>query len=158
MRLRCRSRLATYPTDAADFDRVLDIEKPRCPRDPLSPHLHHRFLDLYSPAATATYQMVVMRVGAAPAVHRFPVERTNDVYSTGIGEHLQMPVDRGESDLLTVAAKLSVQVLGAAEAGRLFEDGVNRFTLPSGTNRTGRHCSTSTGAASRRAAPLSSVA
>src|SRR5690606_34625054 len=69
----------------------------------------------------ATDQMVVVR-GRAPAVGSLAVLEAQHVDLPGLGQALQVAVDRGQADLLTGVDELRVDLLGAAEVVVAVED------------------------------------
>ena len=100
---------------ADDLDRVVDVDEALRLGDLPGPPLDLAALDLHGPAAVPADQVVVVP-GAADPVDRLAVRAAQHVDRAGVGERLQVPVDRGQADRVAAAAQLGVQVLGAGEA------------------------------------------
>ena len=85
---------------------------------------------LHAAPARAADQVVVVHAGAALAVERLAAGITDGVDVALLAEHLQVPVDGGQADVLALAPQLGVDVLGAAEARQGGQRGGQRLRLP----------------------------
>src|SRR5262249_56185522 len=74
----------------------------------------------------------VMMVGlaAAPPVEDLPARVPDRVQLAVLAEHLQVPVDGGQADVLAAAPQFRVDLLGAVEAGQAGQHGRERLGLP----------------------------
>jgi hypothetical protein len=77
-------------------------------------------------AALAAGQVVMVRGGSALPVQGLARRVTDAVDHALLAEYLQVTVDGGEADVLAAAAKLGVDILGAAEAGHARQRGRKR--------------------------------
>ena len=112
------------------LDRVIDGGEPGLGRDLLGPALHRAALDLDAGPAVAADQVVVVGVALAPAVQRLPAGVPDRVHLAVLAEHLQVPVDGGQADVLATLAQLGMDLLGAAEPGQPVQDRRQRLSLP----------------------------
>jgi hypothetical protein len=134
--------------EAEQLHCVVDRREARLGRDPLGPLLNDAALDLDAPAALAARQVVMVPGGVALPVQSLARRVADRVDRALLAEHLKVPVHGGEADGLTLAAQLSVDLLGAAEAGEAGERGRHGRRLP-GAPHPGAarliHCHTSHG-------------
>jgi hypothetical protein len=87
------------------------------------PALDGLALYLDAAAAVAAGQVVVMGVGAAAPVQRLAARVPDGIDEPVLAEHLKMPVDGREADVLTASPELSVNLLGAGESGQHVKSG-----------------------------------
>lgn len=84
--------------------------------DVVGPALEFGGVHLDRGAASATGQVVVVRVVHAAPVERFTSISHDDVDQVGVGELLELAVDRGEGYLTAISHDQSVKILRADEA------------------------------------------
>jgi hypothetical protein len=72
----------------------------------------------------------VMSIGAAPPVQRLAARIPDGVDLAVLAEHLQVPVDRGQSYVLAPPAQLGVNLLSAAESWQAVKRGSQCLGLP----------------------------
>ncbi len=63
----------------------------------------------------------MVRGGAALAVQRLAVVVADGVDAAFLAEHLEVPVHGGEPDVLAAPPQLGVDLLGAAETGKVVQ-------------------------------------
>ena len=102
--------------EAEEFYRVVDRGEAGLCGDLFRPLLDDAAFHLDAAAAGAAGEVVVVRGGVALPVEGLPGFVTDGVDGALLAEHLQVAVDRGESDGLAAPAKLGVDLLSAAEA------------------------------------------
>jgi hypothetical protein len=103
-------------------------------RNLLSPVLYCFALDFDASAALAACQVVVVAVRAAAPVQRLATGVPNRVDLAAFAQHLQMPVNGGETDVLTALPQLSVNLLGTAESLQTLKHGGQRLGLAGAAN------------------------
>ena len=103
--------------EAEKLHGMADVGEPGLGRDLLGPQLNRLALDLDAATAVPAGQMVVMGVGAAAAVEGLAVRIPDGVDLAVLAQHLEVPVDGGQSNVLAAPPQLGVDLLGAAEAG-----------------------------------------
>jgi hypothetical protein len=120
--------------------------------DPTCPLLDLRALDLDRAPAHPADKVMVMTgdlVGridrSAEAVLRFAVRAKDYIDLTGVGEGLEVPVDRRQTYGLSATPQLPVQILRGAESVSSAKRGVDRSRLPGrahprGAKRSGGFC------------------
>ncbi len=108
-----------------------DVGEPGIARDLFGPALHCLAFHLDAATAVAAGQVVMMGIGAAPPVEGLAARAGNRVDLTGFAEHLEVPVDGGQADVLSSPAQLRVNLLGAAESGQPVKRSRQDFGLPS---------------------------
>jgi hypothetical protein len=74
--------------------------------------------------------VVVVHAGAALPVERLAVRVPDRIDLALLAERLQVTVDRGQADVLTLASQLRVDLLGTAEAGQARQRDGQRLRLP----------------------------
>ena len=126
---------SAVPAGAEDLQGVADLGVAVRRGDRAGPLLHRRTLDLHGRAAGAADQVVVVG-GAAPAVDALAGLGAQRVDLAGVGEGLQGPVDRRQTDLLAALAEQGVDVLGAAEVVEGLQRRGDRPPLPGRPART----------------------
>ena len=102
--------------EAEEFHRMVDRGEARLGGDLCRPLLDDAALHLDATAAGPAGEVVVVRGGVALPVEGLPGLVADGVDGALLAEHLQVTVDRGESDGLAAPAKLGVDLLSAAEA------------------------------------------
>ncbi len=137
--LRCPALRAVYcscgllgavAAGAEDLDGVADVTEAVLGGDLVGPLLDRRTLDLDGLAAGPAHQVVVVIVGAAPAVDGLAVAGAQHIDLAGVGEGLQRPVDGGQPDRVTPVLEHVVELLRAAELVHLVECGRDSGPLP----------------------------
>ena len=102
--------------EAEEFHRMVDRGEARLGGDLCRPLLDDAALHLDAAAAGTAGEVVVVRGGVALPVEGLPGLVADGVDGALLAEHLQVTVDRGESDGLAAPAELGVDLLSAAEA------------------------------------------
>src|SRR5258708_11336987 len=116
-------------TQAEELDGMVHRREARLSGYFLRPLLDGAALDLDAATADAAGQVVVVDRGPALPVEDLARRVTNRVHVPVLGEHLQVAVDGGEAHVLAPAAKLGMNLLGAAEARQASERGGKRCRL-----------------------------
>jgi hypothetical protein len=109
------SGTAAVWAEAEELDGMADVGKAGLGGYLLSPPLHRASLHLDAAPAVAAGQMMVMGVALASAIESLAAGVADGVYPAVLAEHLQMPVDSREADVLASAAQLGMNLLRAAE-------------------------------------------
>ena len=99
-----RVRPAPHSRAAAEqLDRVADVGEAGLGGHLLGPALHRAPLHLHAVTAVAAGQVMVVGVASALAVQGLAAGIADRVDPAVLAEHLQVPVDRGEPDMLAPA-------------------------------------------------------
>jgi len=109
---------------------VADVGEARFRGDLVGPELDGPALHLHAAPAGAARQVVVMGVTAAAAVKRLAAGVADGVDLPALAEHLQVPVDGRQADVLAAGTQLSVDLLGAAEPRQARQHRGQRLGLP----------------------------
>jgi len=104
-------------------------------REPVGPRLDGGPVDLDSRAAGAAHEVVVVRRDAAAPVERLAVVAQQGVDVVVGGHRGERAVDRAESDRVTAADELGVDLLRAAELLEVVEHREHRGALTRGAAR-----------------------
>jgi hypothetical protein len=112
---------------------VADVGEAGLRGDTLGPLLDGPALHLDAAAAGAAGQVVMVHAAPALPVERLAVGVADGVDAALLAEHLQVPVDGGQPDLLSLAPQLGVDLLCAAEAGQGLQRGRQRLRLSRAT-------------------------
>src|SRR5690606_10390070 len=105
-----RRSVRTVAAETEDLDGVGDIAEAMLVGDVDRPALHLFALHLDGAPAAAADQMMMMSGAAAP-VERLSVIAAERIQQTAIGEHLEIAVDRRQSDGLAALTEHIVDLL-----------------------------------------------
>ena len=110
---------------------MANLREPGLPGNLFRPVLDSLAFDLDAAAAVAARQMVVVSVRLASPVEDLTARVPDRVHAARLAEHLQVPVDGRQADLLAALSQLGVDLLSAAEPGQPVKHGGHRLGLPS---------------------------
>jgi hypothetical protein len=109
---------------------VAHVGEARLGGDPFRPLLGGPAFHLHAAPAAAAGQVVVVHARLALPVEDLAAGVADGVDAALFAQGLQVPVHGGESDVFALAPQLSVNLLGAAEAGQAIERDGQRVRLP----------------------------
>jgi hypothetical protein len=99
--------------DSVEFQYVAQFAESIASPDVVGPLLKFGGVDFDDGAAVATREMVMVNFHVTATVEAFATIGHDDVDLAAFDEFLQLGVDSGQRNLLTLASDTSVQVLGA---------------------------------------------
>ena len=112
----------TVRADPEDLKCVRHIRKTMFVRNCVSQLLHLGAFHFNRGSTTSTHEVMVVGVTALP-VYGLTVIADDDIDLTELGERLQSPIDRSESDLLALVTQEIVQLLRRPKVVDLEEGG-----------------------------------
>jgi hypothetical protein len=108
------STVGAAAAPAKDLEMVLDVAKAMLVGDVVGPPLDSGAFDLDGASAVAADEVVVVAHRAA-SVNSFTVAGADQVELAGVGHHQQRSVDGRQPNVLTLVAKVVVDLAGSAE-------------------------------------------